>query len=102
PAAAAVRLVGDVMLLEERVLRVAVDAIAHVADAVRLGPGEPVAQRDVTIGRDAEQSEAGPARIGLADALVQLLERLLHVREAVMPVRDGGLEELFGQLAELI
>src|SRR5262249_53913434 len=75
PARAAVGLVGDVMTLEERNLRVAVDAVAHRAELVRIGAGEAVAERDVAVGRDAEQAEPGAARVGLAHALVDLLER---------------------------
>ena len=73
----------------------------HRAELVRVGPGEAVAQRDVAVGRDAQQPEAGAAGKRLADALVHLLERLLHVREPVMPVRDRRLEELVRQVAEL-
>ena len=57
------------------------------AELVRVGSGEAVAQRDVAVGRDAQQAEAGAARERLAHALVDFLERLLDVREAVMPVR---------------
>ena len=62
PARAAVGLVRDVMRLEERLLRVAIDAVADGPELVRVGPGEAVAQRDVAVGRDAEQAEAGAAR----------------------------------------
>src|SRR4029079_14202845 len=94
PAGAAVGLVRDVMRLQKRALRVAVGAGRDRPELVRVGAGEPVAQGDGTVGRDAEETQTGAARKGFADALVQLLERLLHVGEPVMPVGDGGLQEV--------
>src|SRR4029453_10968918 len=49
----------------------------------------------------AEQAETGAARIGLAHALVNLLERVLHVREPVMAVLGDPFEALAGQRPEL-
>ena len=43
---------------EKRDLRLAIDAVAHRAQLVRVRPGEPMAQRDIAVGRDAEQAEA--------------------------------------------
>src|SRR5581483_2346843 len=71
PADAAVGLVRDVVLVEKGLLRAAIDAVAHAADLVRVAAGEPMAQRDVAVGRDAEQAETRAAWIGFADALVQ-------------------------------
>src|SRR6476646_3885018 len=102
PADAAVGLVRDVVLLEKRRLRGAIDAVANAADFVRVAAGEAVAERHVAVGRDAEQPEAGAARVGLADALVQFLEGLVHVREAMMTIRNRGLEEFMREIAELI
>src|SRR5256885_7355699 len=102
PADAAVGLVRDVMLLEKRLLRMPIDAVAHAADLVRVAAGEAMAERDVAVGRDAEQPQPGSARVRLADALVQLLERLLYVREAVVAIGDRRLEVFVGEIAELI
>ena len=62
---------------------------------------EAVAQRYVTVGRDPHQAEPGAAGIRLAHPLVNLPERFLHVRECVMAVLHGRLEEFLGELAEL-
>src|SRR6185295_16772453 len=86
PAQAAIGLVRDVVRLEKRVLRVPIDAVAHGAELVRIRPCEAMAQRDVAVGRDTDEAETGAARKRLAHALVELLKRLFHVREAMVPV----------------
>src|SRR5262249_59461604 len=91
---------GDVMLLQERRLRVAIDPVAHGPELVRVRPGEAMAERDVAVGGDAEQSEAGAARVGLRHALVNLLERVLDVREAMMSVDDDVLYEFGAERPE--
>ncbi len=60
-----------------------------------------MAERDVAVGRDAHQPEAGAARIRLGVALVNLLQRLAHVREAMMPVGQRGVAILLGEPPEL-
>src|SRR5919108_2125162 len=100
PADAAVGLVRDVMPLQEHALHIAIDAVADRPEFVGVRAGEPVAERDIAVGRDTKQPEARAARKRFADAFVQLFHRLLDVREAVMAVRDGVLEELVRQLAE--
>src|SRR2546430_3187531 len=102
PADGAVGLVGDVVLLEKGQLRAAIDSVADGADLVRIAAGEPMTERHVAVGRDAEQPETRAARVGLAHALVQLLERLADVREAVMTIRDRRFEVLVREIAELI
>ena len=74
---------------------------ATVPELVRVGSGEAVAERDVSVGGDAHQPEPGAARERLAHALVDLFERLLDVREAVVPVVDRVFEELVGEIPEL-
>src|SRR3954447_20024913 len=102
PAHAAVGLVRDVVLLEKRRLGAAIDSVADAANFVLVAAGEAMAERHVAVGCDPEQSEAGTARIGFADALVQFLEGLVDVGEAVMTIRDRRLEKFMGQVAELI
>src|SRR5437867_4218808 len=102
PAPAAIGLLGDVMLFEEGGLRAAIDAVAHRPKLVRVRPGEPVAERDVAVGRHAEQAQSGAAGIRLADALVDFLQRILHVRKSVVPIRRDVLEELLRERAKLI
>src|SRR5712691_7160873 len=101
PARAAVGFVRDVMLLEERVLRVPVDAVGARPQFVRVGAGEAVTQGDISVGRDAHEPESRAAWKRFAHAFVDLFQRLLDVREAVMPVRDRVLEELVCEIPEL-
>ena len=75
--------------------------VAHRAQLVRVRSGEAMTQRDIAVGRDAEQAEPGAARVGLAHALVNLFERFGDVREAVMPVRDRVLEPFLREEPEL-
>ena len=81
------------MLLQKIDLHQAVDAVAHGAQFVRVGAGEAMAQRDIAIGRDAHQTEACAARIRLADAFMDLFQRVFHIRESVMPVLRALLRE---------
>ena len=53
-----------------------------------------MAERDVAVGRHAHETEAGATRVGLAHALVNLLERVAHVREAVVFSGERVLQEL--------
>ena len=64
---------------------------------LRVAAGEPVTQRHVAVGRDAHKAESGAAGIGLAHPLVNLLERVAHIREAVPLAREGIGEILLGQ-----
>ena len=50
-----------------------VDAVIDRSQRVIGGPGKPVAQRDLTVGGNPHQAESGPARVGLAGPLVNLL-----------------------------
>ena len=102
PAPAAIGLVVDVMLLQKPDLHQPVDAVAHRAQLVRVGAGEAMAQRHVAIGGDAHQPQSRAARIRLADAFVDLFQRVLHVGEAVMPVLQRCFQELGGQRLELL
>ena len=53
------------MLLEECLLRGAIDAVGDRANPVRLRPGKTVTERHLAVGRDAKQSEPCAARIRL-------------------------------------
>jgi hypothetical protein len=88
--------------LEKVRLDRAVNPVANGAELVLVGAGEPVTQRDVAARRHAEQSQAGTARIRLAHALVNFLERVLDVRESMMQVPHRGFLELDGECPELI
>src|SRR5262245_32509667 len=55
PADLAVSLVADVMLLQERRLRVAIDAVPHRAELVRVRSRESMAQRDIAVSRHAQE-----------------------------------------------
>src|SRR5437773_265854 len=79
PAAAAIGFVRDVVMFEERRLRAAIDAAPNRPQLVRVGARKPVAERDVAIGRDAEEAQSGAAGIRLAHAFVDFLQRILHV-----------------------
>src|SRR5690349_18516159 len=83
PAGAAIGFLGDVMPIEKRRLRLAIDPVAYGPELVRVRSREPVAQRDVAIRRNAKETETGAAGIGLAHAFVDFLQRLLDVGEAV-------------------
>src|SRR3954468_3145942 len=74
PAGGAVRLVIDVMRLEEGRLRGVVDAVEHAAQLVAVRPRETMAERNVAVGRHAEQAEPRTARVRLAHAFMNLLE----------------------------
>ena len=98
PAGAAVGLVGDVVRLEERLLLLPRSMPSRTVPSLCVvGAGEAVTERDVAVGGDAHQAEPGAARIRLAHALVDLLQRLPDVREAVMAVLQRRLEEVVGQ-----
>ena len=86
---------------EELELALAVEPGVHRPDAVVVRSREPVAERHVAVGGHAHQPQARAARERLADALVDLLDRVLDVREPVVPVVDRELEELLRQLLEL-
>src|SRR5918994_1460104 len=72
PAGLAIGFVCDVMRVEELLLLFPADAVVHGAEAMRVRPGEAMAQRDVAVRRNAHQSDAGAARIGLRVPLVDL------------------------------
>ena len=102
PARVAVGLVRQVVAFQERVLGFAVEAVVDGAQLVLVRAREPVAQADVAAGGDPHQPQPRPARIGLAGALVNLLQGLAHVREPVVLSGQRGLEELVGQRRELL
>src|SRR5439155_3106646 len=102
PADAAVGLVGDVVLLEEGRLRPPLDSVADGSELVRVRSREAVTQRDVAVRRHPEQPQARAARIRLADAFVNFLQRILHVRESVMAIFDDMSEKIRRERAELI
>src|SRR5678810_497557 len=60
-----------------------------------------MAEGNVAVGRDAHETEAGTTRVRLAHALVDLLQRVAHVREAVMSSGERVLEELLSETLEL-
>mgnify|MGYP005640883859 CR=1 FL=1 len=97
----AIGLLVDVMALEKRPLGVGVDPVTDRAELVGVGAGEPVTQRHVTVGGDAHQTKTRAAGQRLACALVQLLDRIAHVAEAVMPTGQRGLQELVAERSEL-
>ena len=98
PARRAVSLVGDVMLEQEVVLARVVDAIEHPAQLVLVRSGEAVAERNVAVGRHAHEAEPRAARIGLAHAFVNFLERVAHVREAMAASGERRVEKLGGEV----
>ena len=61
-----------------------------------------MAQRHVAVGRHSQQAHARPAGIGLAHALVNFFERVLDVRETMVPVLDDVVAEVAGERAELV
>src|SRR5947209_9042107 len=61
-----------------------------------------MAERDVSFGRDPEEAEARAAGICLADAFMDLFERVFHVREAMMPVFGNVIGEFAREAAKLI
>src|SRR5678815_2075166 len=97
PAGGAVGLVVDVMRLEERRLRGVIDAAEHTAELMAVGAGEAMAERDVAVGRHAEQTESGAARMRLAHPFVNFLERIAHVRETVPASGERRLEVIGGE-----
>src|SRR5678815_1521688 len=97
PTGRAIRLVRDVMLGEKVILARVVDAVEHRAELVRVGTGEAMTERDVTIRRHAHEAKSGAAWIRFAHSLVQLLERVAHVREAVPPAGERRLKEVRGE-----
>src|SRR4051812_41238513 len=102
PARVAVGLVVDVVRLQEGLARRAVDPVVDRAEPVRVRPGEAVAERHVAVGRHAQKSEARAARERLAHAAMDLGERLLDVRKAVVPVLQRERKEFVGEIAELL
>src|ERR1041385_9505164 len=56
-----------------------------------------MAQGDVAVGGDTHEAKPGAAWIRLAHSLVDLLERVAHVREAVPSPRECGVEEVSRQ-----
>src|SRR5262245_37755184 len=74
PAGVAIRLVVDVMVLEEVLLRFAIDAVPDGAELVSVAAGEAVADPHIAVSRDAEQPESGAAGVSLAHALVDFLQ----------------------------
>src|SRR4051812_16351170 len=88
------------MLGEELVLARMFDTIEHGAELVRVGAGETVAERDITICRDTHETEPRATRICLAHSFVQLLERVAHVGETVAPAGERRLKEIGGKRLE--
>src|SRR5262249_17794821 len=86
PAAAAIGLVRDGMALQKRSPRASINSIADTPQLVCVRSGESMAERDVAVGRDAQQSQTCAARIRLAHPLVNLLEGVFDVRESMVPV----------------
>src|SRR5262249_37771570 len=81
PARRALGLRGNVVRLQERRLRGAIDAAAHVSQPMLVGPGEAVAERHVARGRDAKEPEARAARPRFGGAAMDFTDRLAHVAE---------------------
>src|SRR4051812_16873250 len=100
PAAGAIGLVIDVMRLQEPGLTAVIDTGEHGAQLVLVGAREAMTERDVSVGRDAEQAESGATRMRLAHALVDFLERVAHIREAMPPARERRPEILAGERLE--
>ena len=101
PAGLAIGLVRDVMGVEERLLALPRDTVPHGSQTVLVGTREAVTQGDAAVGGDAHQANAGATRIRLGVAVMDLLQRLADVREAVVPALQRCLEVIGGQRAEL-
>src|SRR5262249_26568611 len=101
PAPTAIGLVRDVMLLEKRVLRGAVDPIAHGPKLVRVRASKPMTERHIPVRGNTHQAKAGATRVRLADAFVQLIQGFLDVGEAMVPIRDSVVKKLIRKLTEL-
>src|SRR4051812_26911190 len=61
---------------------------------MRRGAGEAMAEGDIAVRRDTHETDPRAARIGLAHSLVNLLERVAHIREAMATPRERRLEIL--------
>ncbi len=101
PAGLTVGLFRDVMRLEKRLLTIPAHAVVHGAELVRIGSRETMTERDVTVGGDAHQPDAGAAGIRLGVSLMDFLQRLAHVGEAVMAIVQRRVEVFMGERAEL-
>ena len=64
-------------------------------------PREAMAERDLAVCGHAHQADARAARIRLRMPVMELLQRLANVREAVMPVLQRRFEKVPGEIAEL-
>ena len=89
------------MLFEKPDLHQPVHAVANRPQLVFVRPGEAMAQRHVAVRSHAHQPQPGPARVCFAGALVDLFQRVLHVREPVVPPVHRRLQPFAGQRAEL-
>ncbi len=92
----------DVAAAEKVPLLLAVHARGDMAECMLIRIDETVARRNVAGGTDADQAQTGPARVRLADALMQLSERIANVGEAVHLAAQGKFEVLVRQDVELI
>src|SRR5215470_2270692 len=85
-----------------RCLSLSIDPGFDMAELPGRRVHESVAQPNVPRRRNAQQAQPGPAGISLAHSLVQLLKRVAHIREAVMPVFQSVFLVFIRQLRELI
>src|SRR5436190_20724870 len=60
-----------------------------------------MAQGDIAVGRYPHESQPGAAGVRFAHPFVDLLQRLLYVRESMMPVGDRVLKKLIREITEL-
>src|SRR2546422_2003522 len=89
PAGMTVAARSNVMRIETLLARRVTDAsFLHVSHLSHIGIDKGVTEIDVARRSDAQQTEAGAARICLADAAVQLLQRVVHIRETMMASGD--------------
>ena len=79
----------------------AIHARGDVPQRVLIGVDESVAGRDIARWADAHQAQPSAARVRLADAGMQLIQRIAHVRESVLAALNRPLQVLFRQFGEL-
>src|SRR5437762_2387196 len=89
PTGMAVVTGAEMVRLEKFLTSHLVDAtVLHMSHLPDGGVDKSVAQVEIARGADAQQPESRAAGIGLAHAGVQLFQRVVRVREAVLPALD--------------
>src|SRR5690349_359532 len=101
PTGVTVIALAQVVRLEELRTGCVVDAaLLHMSHFPDRRIDKTMAQTDVAGRADTEQSQSRAARVGLADARMQLFDRVVGVREAVLAAFDCFVAIFPGQLFE--